>query len=148
VRSISWIAIIALALTSLFSAFAATNTITASGAEDNSIAITPNDFRPPECRMNIQSLITGEGNLGGTNGNDLILGGSSGQLIHGLNGDDCVLAGAGDDRLRGNRGDDILLAGIGADNLRGDQDYDLCWGGNDSDTDTAHNTCEEISQIP
>jgi Ca2+-binding RTX toxin-like protein len=144
----SWIVSVTLAFVSIFTAFAATNTITESGAEDNVIAITPNDFRPPECGMNIQNLVTGEGNLGGTNSNDLILGGSSGQLLRGLNGDDCVLAGAGDDRLRGNRGDDVLLGGIGADNLRGDQNYDLCYGGNDSDTDTAHNTCEETYQIP
>jgi Ca2+-binding RTX toxin-like protein len=148
VRRFFWGAILALAVTSLFSVFAATNTIAESGAGDRSIAITLNDFRPPECTMNVDNLVAGDGNLNGTAGNDLMLGGSVGQMIRGGRGDDCLLAGAGDDQLSGNQGNDILLAGVGEDNLRGNQDYDLCYGGNDSDADSANNTCEEQYQIP
>ena len=148
VRKIFWLTFTLLVLLSIFSATAETNTISASGADDDSIAITPNDFRPPECTMNIENLVTGGGDLDGTGNNDLILGGSAGQRLRGRGGDDCILAGAGNDRLRGNRGDDVLLAGVGADNLRGNNHYDICYGGNDSDTDTANNSCEETYQIP
>jgi hypothetical protein len=63
IRKLFWATFIMLMLTSIFSAFATTNTISASGADDDSIAITPNDFRPPECTMNIQNLVAGAGNL-------------------------------------------------------------------------------------
>lgn len=92
------------------------------------------------------------GGLRALDGNDTIVGSSSGEAINGNIGFDSLLGGAGDDTLRGGRdsdrifgeaGDDILngnlgqdlvLAGDGNDLVRGGQDEDLLVGGNGRDT--------------
>ena len=55
----------------------------------------------------------------GTPGNDMLVGGATGELICGLGGDDTLDGGGGDDVLLGGDGDDVLTGGEGADCLLG-----------------------------
>ena len=94
------------------SALAAANTVLVSGAEDASITISANDLKPPECSgLDLTNIITGSGNIQGSNGNDLILGSASADKINAKKGSDCVLGGDGGDELRGGDDSDVLLGG-------------------------------------
>ncbi|MFA5915496.1 MAG: Ig-like domain-containing protein, partial [Burkholderiales bacterium] len=55
----------------------------------------------------------------GTNGNNILIGTSRGDVINALKGDDTVYGGAGSDRLNGGQGDDTLIGGAGNDYIDG-----------------------------
>ena len=55
----------------------------------------------------------------GTNGNDVINGGSGDDFLQGRAGGDALNGGDGDDQLHGDAGDDYLRGGAGADLLHG-----------------------------
>ena len=65
----------------------------------------------------------------GTEGNDVIKGGSGPDTIYGLGGDDTIYGGAEDDWLYGVSGDNVLYGGAGRDTLYGGQDNDTLYGG-------------------
>nr|MDJ0820284.1 VCBS domain-containing protein [Paracoccaceae bacterium] len=73
-------------------------------------------------------------NQSGTNQNEVLIGSSSDDSIHGAAGDDLILGRSGDDTLRGGAGDDILLGGSGEDVLRGGTGDDALLGGSGNDT--------------
>jgi Ca2+-binding RTX toxin-like protein len=142
-----WTAMLLLILLSIFSAFAAENTVLVSGAEDRSFGISANDLKPSECSaLNLTNIVTGGGSIQGSNGNDLILGSTSSDKINAKKGNDCVLGGDGDDELRGGDDDDVLLGGPGDDDLQGEKDQDTCYGG--PGNDTSDGSCEVIYEIP
>jgi Ca2+-binding RTX toxin-like protein len=142
-----WIALLLLVSLSIFSAFAAANTVAVSGAEDTSSGITVNDLRPQECdSINLENIVTGNGTFQGTNRNDLILGSAGNDSIRGMGGDDCILGGGGNDTIDGRQGNDILLGGPGDDDLSGFSGTDICYGG--LGTDTADSSCEITYEIP
>jgi len=81
-------------------------------------------------------------NLGGSGGDDTLIGddgantldGSAGNdLLYGNGGADRLIGWIGDDQLYGGAGDDTLDAGDGADTLDGGAGDDLLFGGNGSD---------------
>jgi Ca2+-binding RTX toxin-like protein len=88
------------------------------------------------------SRFTGQANLRGSGGNDMLWGGSGNDSIYGGVGNDWLSGNGGDDLLVGNTGRDVLVGGTGRDQLnRADlvgSDYgdDLLIGGSTTfDTD-------------
>ena len=141
-----WTAMLLLIVLSASSAFAAANTVLVSGAEDAAITISANDLKPLECSaLNLTNIVTGSGNIQGSNGNDLILGSASADKINAKKGSDCVLGGDGGDELRGGDDSDVLLGGPGDDDLQGEKDNDMCYGGTGEDTSAG---CEVIFEVP
>lgn len=107
---------IALIIISSVTAVAATNTVPATRATDQTMLVGINDLRPSTCAgWFLTNLITGSGTLTGTTGNDLILGSSSIDTIDGLGGNDCILGGGGDDLLTGGDGTDVCIGGPDTD---------------------------------
>jgi Ca2+-binding RTX toxin-like protein len=144
---LGFLCLITLGLLSVISAFATSNIIYESGADDDSIGISPNELKPSQCSgLNLTNVVTGSGFIIGTNSNDLILGSASGDIIFARQGDDCVVSGAGNDIIRGNNDNDYLLAGSGDDNLRGNSGTDVCNG--QSGSDSGHSSCETEIDIP
>jgi hypothetical protein len=85
------------------------------GAHDVAIAdaeVADLDWQPLRCTVT------------GTDGNDVLVGHSSGDVICGL---------GGDDTLTGGRGDDVLIGGEGDDDLTGGQDNDWLVGNGGAD---------------
>ncbi len=77
----------------------------------------------------------GDVTLGGTMGDDTLLGGPAADLLLGFGGDDLLVSGAGQDTLNGHGGRDSLYAGSGDDLLRGHgSSGDLLVGDAGSDT--------------
>jgi Ca2+-binding RTX toxin-like protein len=127
--SVGFIGLMALVILGVSSALAAGNSVPPSGVDDLSNPIGLNDLKPPECSgIAVTNLITGSGNLGGTPGNDLILG------------------SPGSDRINGGPGDDCLVGGGGNDDLSGKPDNDVCIGG--PGADTADDSCEAVFEVP
>ena len=124
----------ALILASGISAYAAANSVPRSKVADYRTAITANALKPAECAgISLSNVITGRGELSGTNGNDLLLGSSIADEIRGDEGNDCIVGGAGEDDLRGNSGNDVLLGGPDSDRLRGGGGSDICYRGAGND---------------
>ena len=69
----------------------------------------------------------------GTTGNDNLSGGSGTDLIVGLGGNDNLVGGSGDDVVCGNEGADTLNGGSGADRLYGGEGNDALIGGSEND---------------
>jgi Ca2+-binding RTX toxin-like protein len=137
------VGVLALALLTIFSAVAASNTVPTTRADKNSIGINADTVKPPECNgitlTNIVDVGAGES---GTAANDLILGTDKADAeIRGGDGDDCILGGKGNERqkigkdwypgLYGEDGDDVLIGGPG--------NKDHCDGGAGTDL---YFTCE------
>lgn len=70
----------------------------------------------------------------GTNGDDVLHGNSTAQVIEDRNGDDVIFAWGGNDRLFGGNGDDQLHGGTGDDLLNGGNGNDWLWGDLGNDT--------------
>ncbi len=67
--------------------------------------------------------------LGGTAGNDILIGGEGDDTLYGDEGDDRLDGGAGNDQIRGGAGDDIITNLFGDDNLQGGDGNDAIHGG-------------------
>jgi Ca2+-binding RTX toxin-like protein len=130
--------LVALVATVVFSASAAAIVLPAARVDQDTLAISPDDLKPPECDgitlTNIVDVGAGET---GTPANDLILGTDKNDAeIRGGAGDDCILGGKGNERqkigtdwapgLYGEDGNDVLIGGPG--------NRDYCDGGNGTDT--------------
>ncbi|HET7009298.1 MAG TPA: hypothetical protein VFI11_00860 [Anaerolineales bacterium] len=120
-------------------AFAASNTVPSTHADDRSIGITANTLKPAACAsLNLTAIVVGSGSLDGGSGNELILGSAGADTIRGRQGADCILGGAGGDDIQGNQDADVLLAGTGNDQLDGGNgppgETDTCDGGAGTDT--------------
>lgn len=78
-------------------------------------------------------LFFANGNLTGTEHNDVILGGSHDDILYGGAGDDILYGGAGHNQLYGGDGNDTLYAGKDGDHLYGGAGNDHLYGGKDND---------------
>lgn len=131
------IGFVVVVVVSVFTAVAASNTVSSSRAGEDQSSITGNELKPAECAgINITNIVDIGAGESGTDGNDLILGTAGDDtVIRGGAGDDCILGGGGNDRRRffffwipglfGDEGDDILIGGPG---------QDACYGGAGNDT--------------
>jgi Ca2+-binding RTX toxin-like protein len=86
--------------------------------------------------MGPAALHGGDGmdHLMGDSGNQQMWGGRGDDMIEGYGGDDTVHAGPGDDHVMGGDGRDIVLGGPGNDTLDGEGGDDLVCGGTGEDT--------------
>lgn len=64
----------------------------------------------------------------GTEGNDLLGGGSDNDYFDGLGGLDTIDGGSGDDHIEGGLGEDNLIGSAGNDLIRGGNDSDIIYG--------------------
>lgn len=71
--------------------------------------------------------------IGGGNGDDILLGNDGNDILFGFNGNDTLDGGSGDDYLSGGEGVDILFGGEGNDTLVGGPGADLLEGGAGND---------------
>ncbi len=78
-------------------------------------------------------LFFANGNLTGTEHNDVILGGSHDDILYGGAGDDILYGGAGHNQLYGGDGNDTLYAGKDGDHLYGGAGNDHLYGGAGND---------------
>ena len=62
---------------------------------------------------------TSTARIDGTNGNDDLYGGVSGEQINGRGGNDHIYAGGGNDTVSGGAGSDYIMGGVGSDVLSG-----------------------------
>ncbi len=107
---------LALILISLVSAFSAGLNVPYSNIGQQSVPVTAEDLKPPNCAsLYLTNIVRGSGTLTGTAANDLIIGSAGVDAIDGLGGDDCILGSGGDDSLTGNEGTDVCLGGSGTD---------------------------------
>ena len=132
------ILLLALIASVVIYAFAAAITVPFVRVDQDTLSVSPDDLKPPECDgitlTNIVDVGAGET---GTPANDLILGTDKNDAeIRGGAGDDCILGGKGNERQRngtdwvpglyGDEGNDVLIGGPG--------NNDYCDGGDGTDT--------------
>jgi Ca2+-binding RTX toxin-like protein len=120
---------------------------------------------------------SGNDNIYGTNGSDVVVGGKGADQIHGLGGDDFICGeggrdiltgGSGDDELSGVQGGDAIFGGSGDDFLNGGDQSDQLHGGSGDDEmeggfvtnyrndscdggdgiDNARSDCDSVSNVP
>jgi Ca2+-binding RTX toxin-like protein len=94
-------------------------------------------------------VLTGNGRLIGSSGDDLITGGVGADVITGEAGDDRLEGGDGDDQIQGGVGSDIIHGGAGADIL---EDYagigDALYGDGGNDRITVYRTTDHpVSEL-
>lgn len=96
---------------------------------------------------NGNNLIIGfEGNdtLKGGNGSDCIISGNGTNNISGGNGKDFIVTGDGNDTIDGGNEDDEIIASGGNDNIRGGNGKDRIFGGDGNDVIKGGNESDEI----
>ena len=79
------------------------------------------------------NVISTNGNLNGSNADEIIFDGDNGSHINGMDGNDIIDAGAGNDRIYGQEGHDLLIGGDGNDKLYGEDGDDTLNGGDGDD---------------
>lgn len=76
------------------------------------------ELRPAACQSSTVSTLVTRGatsTVNGTTGNDLVLGGPTGDSINAAGGADCILGGDGIDTINGGAGTDVCIGGGGID---------------------------------
>jgi len=83
-----------------------------------------------ESYINYENAIMGSGNdeVNGTAGANVIDAGGGNDLVFGFGGNDSLIGGLGDDTLRGNVGNDTVEGGDGNDSIFGGENDDLLGG--------------------
>lgn len=76
---------------------------------------------------------SGNDNISGTTGNDLIVGFEGNDRLSGGGGNDCILGADGNDQLSGGLGSDVLFGGNGLDILEGGLGNDKLFGEGEAD---------------
>lgn len=84
---------------------------------------------PSRCHKRTASVRTTTGLTKGSNGDDVIIGGSRKERLDGRKGHDRLCGRGGEDQLQGRAGDDRLSGGSGADRIDGGPGSDLLRGG-------------------
>jgi Ca2+-binding RTX toxin-like protein len=114
ILKIALIGLFALAVVSVASAFAASNSIAPSNIGIQSEDVNADDLKPDACAaLHLTNVVGGAGTITGTSNNDLIVGSDGKDIIDGKGGDDCIIGAGGDDSLNGNSGSDICIGGEG-----------------------------------
>ncbi|MBL8102585.1 MAG: hypothetical protein JNM02_08660 [Anaerolineales bacterium] len=112
--------LVALIVITSMTAVAATNTIPSTRIDSQNLMYNINHLKPAACAgISVTNLVSGSGMLTGSEGNDLIIGGSGVDEINGLGGNDCILGGGGDDLFTGGDGNDVCVGGAGTDLFAG-----------------------------
>ncbi len=116
--------LLTLIIASVFSVWAASNTVPPSYAGMTTVTLSPEAFMPPQCAgLTLTHVITFTGNGGrfdDTVGSTLILASPNNDHIRNLTASpDCILGGNGNDKLEGGDGNDVLDGGPGNDDCRG-----------------------------
>jgi Ca2+-binding RTX toxin-like protein len=83
--------------------------------------------------------------LRGTEGADVICGGSGNDVIYAYDGEDVILAGGGIDRVNGGAGDDTVEGGVGADRIVGGTGDDVVSGGDGNDNISGGDGNDELA---
>jgi Ca2+-binding RTX toxin-like protein len=119
-----------------------TNTATATDAQagdtndSDQETITVECDRPspqqPQCTIGDPDATTSQ-TLRGTEGPDVICGGSAADSIQGLGGDDIIFGGGGNDSIQGNAGNDTIFGGTGDDSIAGNEGNDTMFGNDGND---------------
>jgi Ca2+-binding RTX toxin-like protein len=108
--------LVAVGYTGLRQVGTAGNTVPSSRAGVETLLVSPDELMPEQCRGSRLALVVrGAGLVGGTKGNDLILGGPGPDDLQGRSGDDCIIGGDGDDHIDGGGGRDVCIGGPGED---------------------------------
>ena len=122
----------------VFTAVAASITLPSVRVDQDTINVTADTLKPPECNgITLTNIVDFGAGETGTPANDLILGTRFNDAeIRGGAGDDCILGGRGNERQRsgnqwipglyGDEGNDVLIGGPG--------NNDYCDGGDGTDT--------------
>ena len=103
----------------------------------NSFNITKNERNDNICGSmaanKIGFIITGAGNISGTDKDDYIIGSEGNDVICGLKGNDIIMALGGDDIAYAGKGDDTVYGGDGNNQIFGEDGSDNIYGGPFSD---------------
>ncbi len=92
--------------------FAAENIVEPSIIGYVSVPVSAEQLKPPECAaldLTNYIVVTGNGAIHGTDGNDLIIGSAGKDNIHAGAGDDCIVGGGGGDQFFGDAGNDVCI---------------------------------------
>ena len=101
---------------------------------ENVIGSDGDDLIDGDHSVNILNGLDGDDTIRGHNGNDTIYGGDDDDILWGDEGNDTIFGEKHDDEVRGGLGNDTLNGGSGDDHLRGEQDDDTIDGGTGEDT--------------
>lgn len=89
-----------------------------TNADDSTTPVTAESLKPSDCNgITLTAIVTGAGNVDGSDASELILGSGGVDDIDGKKGDDCILGGGGDDSLKGSQGTDVCIGGPGNDSF-------------------------------
>lgn len=92
---------------------------TVSAGSSLDVDVTSTDSSGGFVSQNFDFWAVAEGTTTGTGGDDILLGGATGETISGLGGNDHLNGGGGDDTLNGGDGNDLLKGRFGDDTLTG-----------------------------
>jgi Ca2+-binding RTX toxin-like protein len=124
---------VVLVVVSIGSATAASMAVPGTRIGMQSIPVTGNQLRPPQCPAIYGNTDKSQVRFAAPNLNAngstplLILGTAGNNTIRGGNGADCIVGGAGNDTLRGRQGGDVIIGGPGTDAARGGAGNDTCY---------------------
>jgi Ca2+-binding RTX toxin-like protein len=117
-----FLALIALIVISIGSAFAANIVVPATRLTDQRSSTTANTLKPIACSgITLTAIVycpAGGGICDGTNASELIIGSSNIDTITGKGGSDCIVGGGGDDDITGSQAKDVCLGGPGTDTFK------------------------------
>lgn len=91
-----------------------------------------NGMNPPDELGRIKNVE--DGAFEGTDGMDIVLGGSGDEVIYGKGGNDLIFGGGGNDQIYGGDGDDLIYGGGGNDEIHDGAGDDVVYGGSGGDT--------------
>ena len=106
-----------------------------------------NDVIWGDASINILKGGLGDDKLYGLANDDLLDGGEGQDLINGGDGNDALAGGEGDDSLYGSTGNDVLIGGVGNDFLEGGEGSDTYRFGRDWGQDTINNPQSGVAEF-
>ena len=112
-----------------------TAVITAVNGTDTILEVEEFDTDTASLTVNGQ-VLSGDGTLAGSAGNDILTGGDGQDTLTGGAGNDTLYGGDGNDELHGGLDADLLYGGAGNDTLYGDGGNDILYGGKGNDVMT------------
>ena len=111
---------------------------------DNNDNILLSSLPPADARKPIFAL-SGNDNITGTSGSDIINGMQGADTIDGGAGNDCLPGGKGSDQIDGGVGDDVILGNNDNDTLTGGDGNDIMTGGKENDVLIGGNGDDRLS---
>jgi len=95
----------------------AANGVPSTKAVNNSQAITAETLKPAACAgITLTAILTGAGNITGTNANELIISdGTVNNKLNGGGGNDCIIGSSVKNQFTGGAGTDVCIGNGGGD---------------------------------